>query len=100
MLLLVKTGRAQGLAAHIADTNGNQLCRIKIKRSLWQLSERVPEGITICAHCKRIQGRTASNRREPSEPPGTIAFPTTPSGQPTPAINHRSPPFGSKGSSF
>jgi hypothetical protein len=59
MKLLIKKSNFQGLAAHIIDTLGNQLCHTRIKRAAWEIGERSPDRIIICAHCRRIQAQRA-----------------------------------------
>lgn len=54
MRLLIKGMGTLGNVAHIADVQGNQLCKTGIKLSDWKLQERPTEGILICYHCKRI----------------------------------------------
>jgi hypothetical protein len=51
MQLLIKMTTTR-LAAHMVDAQGHQLCKVAIKRSDWQIHDRAPDGLIICAHCK------------------------------------------------
>lgn len=52
--VLIKGAGRQGLAAHIVGAEGTQLCKAQIKRGDWEIHERSPDGLIICAHCRRI----------------------------------------------
>lgn len=57
MKLLIKKHRMDGKAAHMVDGNGMKLCNIPIKLSGWEIRDISPNGIVICYHCRRIQGK-------------------------------------------
>jgi hypothetical protein len=64
MLVLIKKSRMPGLATHLLDHAGNQLCRTTIKRAGWEILDVSPEGWHICCTCRRIQAQM--RYREPS----------------------------------
>ena len=62
MRFLIKKQSKYGLAVHLADKHGNQLCKTQIKRSDWQIHTTLPNDMFICKMCSRVQARPDRSR--------------------------------------
>jgi len=52
---LVKKDPTAGLAAHIADAQGQPLCKTQLNPATWSLQTSIPAGTIVCYHCRRKQ---------------------------------------------
>lgn len=60
MQLLIKADGTLGTSAHIANTDGQPICKININPATWQIQERAPKGVFICRRCQRMQAQRDS----------------------------------------
>jgi hypothetical protein len=60
--LLVAVGVYKGLAAHIPDAAGKPLCHAHVKLTLWQVQDRLAEGLVVCRNCRLQAAKKAPSR--------------------------------------
>jgi hypothetical protein len=62
MNVLMKDSDKLGLAAHIPNSNGQPLCRLKLKLTNWHIHNRLPTSLLICHHCLLVWAKQHTGR--------------------------------------
>jgi hypothetical protein len=57
--VLVSINPKSGLVAHLLTSDDFPLCKLRLKRSVWQIREVYRETVIICGICRLIEAKQA-----------------------------------------